>query len=351
MKESGKSNFLHSLSNKWNGLTKKERWGIIRNFLLMILGSFVLAFGNAAFIVPSDLVTGGVSSIGVIVQFYLDEAGIGFEVVDIVTAALTVGLFLIGLFVLGKKFSAHTFLASVLYPAFFALLYRTELLAPIYNSLLNAKSEPMIGMLLCAIFGGIFVGAGVAITFKGNGSTGGVDILCAIIAKYTPIKESFTSATIDCSLVVIGMICRYSVDNSIALGLIGILSALTAAAMIQIVYVASNSFVLCDVISSKYESIIEFIQNDLDRGCTLLNTTGGYTGEDRLMVRAALSKSEAQELKKFIAKVDPKAFLTMVDASAVNGEGFAPIVYKRRKKKADVANLPIEKGENLTEGE
>lgn len=315
-------------------LFSKETRRTVTNFALMVLGSFVLAFGNAAFIVPSDLVTGGVSAIGVIIQFYIEQSGSTFQAVDIVTAVLTIGLFLVGVVVLGKKFSAHTFVASILYPAFFALLYRTDLLKPIYSQLINME-EPLVGSLLCALFGGVFVGLGVAITFKGNGSTGGVDVICAILGKYFNIRESYTSAAIDSTLVILGMICRYTVPNNIPLGLIGILSALVAAAMIQITYVASNNFVLCDVISSEYEKIVDFIQDDLDRGCTLLNTIGGYTGEDRLMVRVALSKSEAQELKRFIADTDPKAFLTMVDASAINGEGFAPIVYRRRKGKDD----------------
>ena len=312
-------------------LSKKEIYGMVRNYALMVVGAFLLALGNAAFIVPSQLVTGGVSSIGVIIQYYIDMAGIQFEVVDIVTAVLTVGLFLVGLLVLGKKFSAHTFVASILYPAFFALLYRTDAVKFIYDPLIEME-EPMIGVLLCGLFGGALVGMGVGITFKGGGSTGGVDILCAIVAKYTPIKESTTSVAIDATLVIIGMLCRYDIPNNIPMGLIGIMSAFMASLLIQTTFLSGNTSTLCDVLSDKYQEIVDFIQDDLDRGCTILDTTGAYTGTPRKMVRVALSKTEALELKRFIAQTDPKAFLTMVNAAAVNGEGFAPIVYRKKRQ-------------------
>ena len=190
----------------------------------------------------------------------------------------------------------------------------------------------MLGYLLAGIFGGIFVGAGVAITFKGHGSTGGFDILCAIIAKYTRIKESVSSLTIDSTIVVIGIICLWNKEDIIPLGLIGILSALIAGAMIQIIYVASSSYVTCDIISSKYEDIVNFVQIDMDRGCTIIDTIGGYTGENRKLVRVVLSKKEADLLKNYVSKVDEHAFLIFTDASNVHGEGFLPLTIKRKKK-------------------
>lgn len=317
--------------NRIKNLTKKQIIAAIINVSLVVLGSFVLAFGNAAFLIPFDLITGGLSSIGIIIQYFLDANGVDFQIVDIVIWTITILLFFVGLIFMGKNFSAHTLLASILYPAFVSLLYRTNLLSPISNALLN-MDEKMLGYLLAGIFGGIFVGAGVAITFKGHGSTGGFDILCAIIAKYTRIKESVSSLTIDSTIVVIGIICLWNKEDIIPLGLIGILSALIAGAMIQIIYVASSSYVTCDIISSKYEDIVNFVQIDMDRGCTIIDTIGGYTGENRKLVRVVLSKKEADLLKNYVSKVDEHAFLIFTDASNVHGEGFLPLTIKRKKK-------------------
>lgn len=314
---------LKSLKN----ISKKEFFAGIKNILLVILGSFILAFGNAAFLIPFNLITGGVSSIGIIAQYFFDVNGINFQVVDIVTWSITAILFIVGLIFMGKKFSAHTLLASILYPAFLSILYRFDLLSFISTSL---ESQGMLGKLLAGIFGGIFVGLGVAVTFKGHGSTGGLDILCAIIAKHTPIKESVSSLTFDSSIVLIGIICLRNEENIVPLGLIGILSALIAGAMIEIVYVASSNYVICDVISSRYKEIVDYIQLDMDRGCTIIDTVGGYTGENRKLVRVALSKKEAQSLKDYIGKLDDRAFVVFTNASAVNGEGFLPLPSKKK---------------------
>ncbi|HBM70966.1 MAG TPA: hypothetical protein DEF61_05440 [Firmicutes bacterium] len=317
---------LKSLKN----ISKAELISGIKNILLVILGSFILAFGNAAFLIPFNLITGGVSSIGIIIQYFLDANGVNFQIVDIVTWSITALLFVVGLIFMGKKFSAHTLLASILYPGFLSILYRFELLSFISASLEN---QQMLGRLLAGIFGGIFVGLGVAITFKGHGSTGGLDILCAIIAKYTPIKESISSLTFDSSIVLIGIICLRNEENIVPLGLIGILSALIAGAMIEIVYVASSNYVICDIISSRYKEIVDYIQVDMDRGCTIIDTVGGYTGENRKLVRVALSKKEAQSLKGYIGKLDERAFVVFTNASAVNGEGFFPFFHKKKCKK------------------
>ena len=117
--------------NRIKNLTKKQIIAGIINVSLVVLGSFVLAFGNAAFLIPFDLITGGLSSIGIIIQYFLDANGVDFQIVDIVIWTITILLFFVGLIFMGKKFSAHTLLASILYPAFVSLLYRTNLLSPI----------------------------------------------------------------------------------------------------------------------------------------------------------------------------------------------------------------------------
>lgn len=313
-------------------LSKNQIIAGIINVCLVILGSFVLAFGNATFLIPFNLISGGVSSIGIIIQHFLDINRVNFQIVDIVTWSITLLLFLVGVICLGKKFSAHTLLASILYPAFLTLLYRFDATKPISDALLN-MDEIMLGYLLAGIFGGIFVGAGVAITFKGHGSTGGFDVLCVIIAQHTRIKESVSSAAIDSSIIIIGIICLWGEPNIVPKGMIGILSALIAGAMIEIIYVASSSYVICDIISSKYEDVVNYIQNDMDRGCTIIDTVGGYTGENRKLVRVALSKKEADSLKSFISNLDERAFVIFTDANNINGEGFLPLINKKRKKK------------------
>lgn len=303
----------------------------IKNTIYVTIGCFILALGNAMFIVPANLLTGGIASIGIIIQHFINAAGSDFKVVDLVNWGFEILCFLIGLIFLGKKFAAHTLYASLMYPAFYSLMYRTGWFNFIAESLIGpGAAEPMVGFLLCSVFGGVLVGLGVAVTFLGGGSTGGLDVLAILIAKHTPIKESVGTFILDGSLVATGIICMWnSRPNMMTLGLIGIISAFVCAFMIQVVYVSGNSFFAVEVISDHYGEIVAYIQDTLDRGCTILHGEGAYTGAAKSVIKVALSKEQAAKLKSFISSRDPKAFMIINPASSVNGEGFVPFATPR----------------------
>ena len=129
---------------------------------------------------------------------------------------------------------------------------------------------------------------------------------------------------IDATLVIVGMICMQDLPR----GVIGILSALVCALVVQYAYVNQNKFVICDVISSEYEQIMKYVMEKMDRTTTVINAVGGYSGNEKKILRVAFSKRELFEFKAFIAEVDPDAFVTFISASMINGEGFDPLVSK-----------------------
>ena len=307
------------LSNRLKKYSKRQKILQIRNIFLVLLGCLILAFGDATFIVPTELLTGGIASIAVFVQYIV---GPDIPVADIVNAVLTIGLFLVGLVVLGWKFSAHTLLASLAFPAFFAVFYRTGIVAPIYESLTTNFAEPYLGYFLCSILGGICIGGGVAITFLGEGSTGGLDIISIILAKYTPIKEGLSTFALDALIVLSGIIIMRDKADIIPIGVMGVLSASICALTIQVVYVSSKSFFVVEVISPNYKKFVQFIEDDLARGCTIYYGEGGFQGDKKMIVKAALTKSQTEDLKQFAAHIDPKAFLIIYPSAQVNGEGF-----------------------------
>ena len=172
----------------------KAEWrGTAKNIMLTILGTMILAFGTAVFILPFELVSGGVSGIAIIIERLLPE---GLVAVDIIVTVLTWTLFLIGFLVLGRAFAVKTLISTVVYPIGTALFLR--LADPSFANgffCLQASSYANIAPLLATLFGGLCVGTGCAVTFLGGGSTGGVDIiafsLCRIFKKstgYTPIS-------------------------------------------------------------------------------------------------------------------------------------------------------------------
>ena len=322
---------------------KKEAWRIARNILFIILGCALLAFGDAAFIAPLHLVTGGVLSVGVIIQHFVNLSGSTFNVVDISTWVMQVILLIISFIFLGKRFTLRTLFATLLYPALLTLFMRIpvgganslgELIssqftkqviidANIQNgALVLVREENFALMLLAGIIGGACVGGGVAITYHGNGSTGGLDVISVIIAKHTAIKEGLSAFVMDGTLVLIGLFCTKDLPH----GFIGMLSALICALAVQFIFVNTNSFVIADIISKEQEAIRHYVENEMDRTTTLIQATGGYSGEPRTILRVCMSKRELYHFKDFIGKVDPRAFVTFTQAAMINGEGFDPLV-------------------------
>jgi uncharacterized membrane-anchored protein YitT (DUF2179 family) len=274
--------------------------------------------------------TGGIATIAIIIQHIVDvTTNSGFQVADIVTAVFEIALFFVGLAFLGKKFSAHTLYASIVYPGFFALLYRTNALKFLTDALTTSFSEPFLGLLLCSVFGGAFVGAGVSITMIGDGSTGGVDIIALVVGKYLHIRESVTTFIVDALLILGGVIALRDLNNIIPLGLIGIISAFLASMMVQVLFGSMNENCLVEIISSEDKKISDYIQDVIGRGCTILHGEGGFSHEDKRIVKVALSHKQAENLKVYIAEIDPKAFMMVTTSAQINGEGFLPFITPR----------------------
>lgn len=310
----------------------------VHNYLLIALGCFLLAFGDAVFISPFGLIPGGVISVGVIIQHFVTLSGSTFQVIDIVTWGLQLVLLVVSFLFLGKKFTLHTLFATLIYPLFFTLLYRVPIAKglPIGQYLASLIVEPANGdyqnisiLILSALFGGAFIGAGVGFTFSADGSTGGFDVLCVLSAKHGLTKESTASFSIDASLVLIGIICT----KQLAFGLLGILAALVCAVAIQFVYDKHSSYVIAEIISDEYEKIVNYVIEKMDRSTTIIDGIGAYSKENKKVLRVCFSKRQLLDFRDFIAQADPKAFITFTDASMINGEGFDPLKARRKKKK------------------
>jgi len=309
-----------------------------KHIFFVLLGSLILAFADAAFLTPYNIVSGGVLSVGIIVNHFLEPI-INYDCTSFVVLGIQVILWFVGLFTLGKEFSIHTLVASLAYPLFLLALhnntYNIADVIGITKALpLNGTSD-MASLLIAGIFGGALAGVGVAVAYLGNGSTGGFDIVSFIIAKYSEMKQDVSGFIIDASLVVIGMF----VIRDIGMSLVGIISALACALAVQYVYVNSDTFVIVDIISDSYEEIQEYIHKEMNHGTTVINTVGGYSGEERKMIRVIIYQVETTELRNKIAEIDPKAFVSFMQAKTINGEGFEPFVTPRKKPRRPRASL------------
>lgn len=296
----------------FKGWTRNDWFNFICKNFLVIIGSFLLSIGTGIFLSKLSIVAGGLSGIGIIIQHYVD-----FQILDIVVWTGTVILWFVGLFTIGKEFSFRSLLSSITYPAFLTLILRVEYFQNITNQI--AGDGGPANILICGLFAGVFIGSGVALTFLGGGSTGGVDTLICLFAKNTKIKESVWSFIIDGTVIVLSMIL---VPNQWINSLVGILSAFICAMMIDFIYNANISSYQADIISDKWEEISRYAQDELSRGATIIRGEGGYKGEERIILRVVFEKRQFDKLRKYIASIDPKAFVTYTQTKAVYGEGF-----------------------------
>lgn len=327
---------METLENQ-KGLIKKERLRNAYHFFLIVIGSLLLAFGTAIFLTKNTIIAGGISGISFIIQELLPNTG---NIIDICIWVLTGLLWFLSFFTLGKEFAFKTLLASILYPLFYTIFYRV----PMFNDLATAvafmqgEAAPTTGdLILNALFGGITIGFGIALTFIGRGSTGGLDVISMMLKKYFNINISVSSFTIDGVIIVTG-IFALNFPSHIVNCLSGIISAFMTALVIQFVYNRGQNAFIMEVISDSWEKISEYITKDMNRGVSLIDITGGYTNQKRVILRSVLTRNEYIQIREFIANIDPTAFVTYTNTNAVFGEGFRDhefAMQKRRKNKKD----------------
>ena len=310
-------------------MTKKKALDLSKKYALLTIGCIALAAGSIMFLTPFNLVTGGIFSIAIITQHFINASGSDFYAIDIVTWIAELLMLVLSFFVLGKTYTLRSLFATLLYPALITLFSRVPMIngqtlaqyfVVVFQN--HASGDPDWGLrILAGLAGGVFIGFGVGTCYLGGGSTGGLDVIASIFAKYTPIKEGSMTFILDGVLVVLGIIILRDLPN----GIVGVLSAFTCALVVQYSYVRGNRFVIADIISYEPDKIRKYVEETMDRTTTLINVTGGYSGENRTLIRVAFSKSELPGFRAFIAMVDPRAFVTFTQAAMINGEGFDPL--------------------------
>ena len=288
---------------------KNIKRSLIR-ILYVILGSAILGLGAGFFLGPHNIVSGGLTGIGIIFQALFNWN------LDTVVWILQIAFFFLGFIFLGKNMALKTIVATVVYPATLTLGGYLASLDILGFSTFFQSSNAM-GQILAAVFGGVFVGAGVGLTFLGGGSTGGVDILVLIIQKFTKSKTSKLTFLVDGLIVLAGLAAM----GDIGITLIGIVSAFITAITIDKIFDTENN-VIVSIISKKYAELNKIILEKLDRGSTIVDATGGYSQQGVKMLQVVLERREYYVLEDIIAEEDPQAFMFMSKVSSVRGEGF-----------------------------
>ena len=291
---------------------------MLKSIMLTVVGTLVLSFGTAVFIAPFGLVAGGISGISIVV-----DRLIPFEFIslDMIVTAVTWILFFVGLFVLGRNFALKTLISTIIYPigvSLFMRLATPDFLGGFFY-LEGYTDYPELSRLIAALLGGTCVGGGCAITFLGGGSTGGVDIIALTICKiFKRAKSSVVLFIIDSVIVVCGMF----VIGDFVISLLGILSAFVSALMVDKVFIGSSRSFIAQIITEKHVELNREIIETLDRGSTIVDVVGGYTGDKKKMLIVSFKVSQYAEVLNTVNKIDKKAFVTVHQAHEINGEGW-----------------------------
>lgn len=303
----------------WKFLKRSKReWMItLKNLSLVIIGTTILGFGVGVFILPFDLVTGGIPGIAIILKHVIPVEAIS---VEMYTTIVTWLLFFLGWIFLGKSFAAKTLTSTIVYPIIVnlsALIVNPDFLNGFFY--LQGSEYQQIAIVLAAVFGGAIVGAGCAITFLGGGSTGGVDIIALSLSKFCPkIKSSVSMFIIDGGLVVLGMF----ILNDFVLSLLGIVSAFICALVVDHLFLGQSKAFIAQVVSDKYEELTVAIRERIDRTTTIFDVTGGYSKESKKMIMVSFTMRQYAELTAILSLIDKDAFVTIHRAHEINGKGF-----------------------------
>ena len=299
-------------------LSKNEVWNQARNIILVIVGTVILAFGTAVFLLPFNLIAGGMSGLAIVIDEILpfDEV----LTVDVLITILTWSLFLLGFLIFGKGFAAKTLISAIVYPigtTLFLKLTEPDVLGGLFC--LRASEYTELPLILAATVGGALVGVGCAITFFSGGSTGGTDIIAFILCKiFKRLKSSTAMFLTDVTIVLLGVF----LTQNLVLSLLGIVSAMIIAFVIDKIFLGGTSAFVAQIVTDYGDEVNRAIIDEANRTTTIFEVKGGYSGKDKKMLTITFSMRYYTQLMDIVHRVDPAAFITVWRAHEIRGEGW-----------------------------
>lgn len=280
----------------------------ILNYVMILVGAFILASGFVFFITPHKIVPGGVYGISIVLH-YLFGTPVGG-----IALLFDVPLTLVAVKILGPRFGAKTvvgFVATAVFVDGLTYLYGTQ---------------PLItdDVLLSSIVGGVFSGVGLGLIFKTKATSGGTDIVAMIISKFTHLPVGRLLILVDSTIVLFGLI----VFRDWKIPFYSLIVIYISGKILDTILEGINYDKVLFIISEETEKIKHKIINDLNRGGTLIDGKGIYHGNNKTIMFTVVNRREVAILQEFVQSVDPRAFVTVLNANEILGEGFKSLEEK-----------------------
>lgn len=277
-----------------------KKWFI--SYSLIIIGSFILASGFVFFITPYKIVPGGVYGISIVLHYLFGTP------VGLMALMFDIPLTIIGIKILGPRFGVKTVVGFALTACF------VDTLTYFWGF------DPLVpgDALLSSIFGGVLIGLGLGLIFKSKATSGGSDIIAMITAKYTKLPLGQLMIIVDSVIVLLGL----AVFKDWKIPLYSWIVIFITGKVIDVVLEGISYDKTLFIVSDRYEEIRSVIINELNRGGTYIKGNGMFNGAEKTIIFTVVNRREMALLQDYIYKIDPAAFLTVIDANEIIGKGF-----------------------------
>ena len=284
-------------------------WRTSRDYFFITLGMALYAFGFCAFILPQKVVIGGVAGLGTIIYFLTGSP------VAIAQYALNLILLAIAYKVVGKKFVVGTIFGATMISVWVGIFQ------PLFQDI-RITDEPFMNVVI----GGILAGIGVGMAFTHNGSSGGTDIVAAMVSKHTNVSVGRTMLYTDFFIISSSYFIFHQLDLVVYGFIVLALTSYTADMIIN----TNRQAVQFTIFSKKWQEIATAINNDAKRGCTVLTGMGWYSKQEVKVLLVMCRKIEAVTISRIIKSIDPEAFTTQANVNGVYGKGFDELKVKMK---------------------
>ncbi|MCI5451406.1 YitT family protein [bacterium] len=295
-------------------ITNTRIWQMSKDYMLMFVGIIIYVVGYVYFLLPYQLISGGVNGISTLIYY---STGVHPSYSYLI---INIFLLMIGAKVMGWKYCLRTILATLI------ISFLIGVMQDSITTIGPSGEEQLTRIIgdqkfMACVIGGLIEGLGLAMVFLSGGSTGGTDILASSINKYWNISLGRLMLSFD--LAIIG--CSYFISRNIETMVVGYLTMLIAMNFLDYVINGARQSVQFIIVSEKYQEIAMQVNKELDRGVTVLYGEGFYSKEQRPVLLILAKKNESRDIFSLIRIIDNNAFVSMSNVEGVFGEGFDKI--------------------------
>lgn len=278
---------------------------VILDLIYMVLGAFFIAIGTNLFLLPHKMTTGGASGIATIF-YYLLNIPMGLTIM-----LINIPLFIFSIIKLGIKFNLKTVFTTIILSLFLEIFK--------YGGLIKLSN---LDLFTSCVFGGVIVGLGLAIVFKGGASSGGSDLLAQLIYKLTKAQSVSKTLLIIEICIITGVIIVF---QDINIGLYSIISMAISTKVVDVVFEGVYYTKVVTIITKKSDKVIPAILNDLKRGATVTNSIGAHSKEEVTTITCVITTPQIAKLKDLIREHDSKALMYITTVNEAIGTGFKEV--------------------------